>query len=355
MNKTTTLCVSILLAGTIGCASGQVGNRTSQNPRKRRVLLIAIDGLRSDGLLRHAPGLRAFGENNGHTWVSKVAIPISAPSWCTIFSGLSHERTGVTNNAFTGKTLSPSGNNLAAGRAKTVFNHLRENQLNSAVVSSGTWDGIKKIAAYSNPDNPHNRRVKSNDNRTHHEYAAQMKAIEAARRYIDAPDLDLVVFYTHHVDNAGHVYGHDPDVTQYAAAIAQADKAIGPLLEHVERRQQDHDEQWLILITTDHGGSSRWKLEQSRTGLAVLAQMDADKQINAGIPQIHLEGVHGLRKDDVIDNEQTTTFIIVKQGATKRDLGAARTSRDITPTVIDFLLPGKTDILSGLDGKSLLD
>jgi len=124
----------MVTSGVMACASAQASGRTPSTPPQRRVLLVTIDGLRSDALLAHAPRLRQYGERHLHTWKSTVAIPISAPSWCTIFTGLSHERTGVTNNAFTGPTLSASDNRLASGQEKTVFNHLRENQLSYAVV-----------------------------------------------------------------------------------------------------------------------------------------------------------------------------------------------------------------------------
>jgi hypothetical protein len=82
--------------------------------------------------------------------------------------------------------------------------------------------------------------------------------------------------------------------------------------------------------------------------------MDADRQINAGIPQVHLEGVHGLRQDGMIDHEKTTTFIVMKKGAHTGFLGAGKTNRDITPTVIEFVLPNSKVLLAGLDGAANL-
>jgi hypothetical protein len=82
-------------------------------------------------------------------------------------------------------------------------------------------------------------------------------------------------------------------------------------------------------------------LEQTAKGQAVLAKMDGDKQVNAGIPQIHLEGIHGLREDGAIDHHQTTTFILMKHGKKKGALGKGRTNKGITPTVLHYLLPKK--------------
>ena len=146
-----TLIPLVFLLGTVGSFTSQ--SRAAKKATTQRVLVIAIDGLRPDGVIRHAPNLHRFGKRHLATWTSKVAIPISAPSWCTIFTGLSHEHTGVTNNAFTGKTLSKTDNHLVTGKKKTVFTHLREHGVSYAVVSTGTWDGIQKIANYGNKGN----------------------------------------------------------------------------------------------------------------------------------------------------------------------------------------------------------
>ncbi len=354
LNSVWKVCLpSLVLGCTLGLASEP--SYAAKNDKDKRVLVIAIDGLRPDGVIRYAPNLTQFGKEHFATWKSKVAIPISAPSWSTIFSGLSHEHTGVSNNAFTGETLSESDNQLASGQQKTVFAHLNDHDVSYAVVSTGTWDGIQKIASYGGLENPKDRWVKAENNRTRTEYSTQNEGLKTALEYIDSGDIQMITYYTHHVDNAGHIYGHDPDVLQYAAAIGQTDDNMVKLLERVEVREKEHNEEWLVLVTTDHGGSSRWKLEQSEEGLAVLANMDADKQVNAGIPQMHLEGIHGLRDDGVIDHLQTTTFILMKHGDGQGDLGEGKTNKDITPTVLEYLLPKKKYARITLDGESLLE
>ena len=63
--------------------------------KRRRALLIAIDGLRPDALKLHAPNMYSFGQTKASTtWNSHVDIPISASSWATIFTGLNHKHTG---------------------------------------------------------------------------------------------------------------------------------------------------------------------------------------------------------------------------------------------------------------------
>ena len=72
---------------------------------------------------------------------------------------------------------------------------------------------------------------------------------EAARQITEnAPDLSWV--YLEYTDDMGHMFG---DSKQYNDAVELADKQIGQIWEAVKRRQKEHNEDWLIVITTDHG------------------------------------------------------------------------------------------------------
>jgi 2,3-bisphosphoglycerate-independent phosphoglycerate mutase len=250
------LLLFTFVLGTIGLFTSS--SQAAKNEKQQRVLVIAIDGHRPDGVVRYAPNLHEFGQRHLAAWRSKVAIPISAPSWSSIFTGLSHHHTGIMNNAFTGKTLSQTDNQLVTGKKKTLFTHLREQGVSYAVVSTGTWDGIQKIANYGNSGNPKDKWIKAANNRTQTEYAAQVKGVEVIMDYITSIDIRMLTFYTHHVDNAGHIYGHDPDVLQYADAILQTDKNMLKIIKLIETREKKHNEDWMVLVTTDHGDSSRW-------------------------------------------------------------------------------------------------
>jgi len=63
-----------------------------------------------------------------------------------------------------------------------------------------------------------------------------------------APDLSWV--YLEHTDDMGHMYG---DSQQFYNAVMAADKRIGQVWKAVQFRQQQHKEDWLVIVTTDHG------------------------------------------------------------------------------------------------------
>ncbi len=64
----------------------------------------------------------------------------------------------------------------------------------------------------------------------------------------EGPDLSWV--YLEHTDAVGHRLGDSPEMN---AAVQAVDKRLGIIWEAVEQRRKETGEEWLILITTDHG------------------------------------------------------------------------------------------------------
>ncbi|MCF0063812.1 alkaline phosphatase family protein [Dyadobacter chenwenxiniae] len=76
------------------------------------------------------------------------------------------------------------------------------------------------------------------------------KVVDEAASYIasDAPDLSWV--YLEFTDDMGHKYG---DSEQFHNAIKMMDDQMGRLWKAIQVREKDFNEDWLIVITTDHG------------------------------------------------------------------------------------------------------
>jgi hypothetical protein len=64
----------------------------------------------------------------------------------------------------------------------------------------------------------------------------------------DAPDLSWV--YLWYTDSVGHSYG---DSEQLYESITDLDQLMGQIYESIEYRIKYHEEDWLFVITTDHG------------------------------------------------------------------------------------------------------
>ena len=81
--------------------------------------------------------------------------------------------------------------------------------------------------------------------------ADERSADEAAKCIkANAPDLSWV--YLEYTDDMGHGYGDSP---QYYDAIEKMDAQVGRVWDAIKYREQHFNEDWLIIITTDHGRS----------------------------------------------------------------------------------------------------
>lgn len=64
----------------------------------------------------------------------------------------------------------------------------------------------------------------------------------------EAPDLSW--FYLQYTDDVGHEYGDGPEFDQ---AVMDMDAHLGKVWAAVSARQRAYDEDWLVVVTTDHG------------------------------------------------------------------------------------------------------
>ena len=105
-----------------------------------------------------------------------------------------------------------------------------------------SFDGLEKDTTRY----PHDKR---NDYMNNIDDAVAKKAAENIRG--EAPDLSWV--YLEYTDDMGHRYGDRPE---FYKAVALADQRVGLIWKAIQYRQQQHNEDWMIIVTTDHGRDS---------------------------------------------------------------------------------------------------
>ena len=76
----------------------------------------------------------------------------------------------------------------------------------------------------------------------------------------DAPD--AILWYIDRPDEAGHGSGYYPYSKEYQAAVRESDASIGEVLAAIAARPMFANEDWLIVITADHGGWDRFHGQQ---------------------------------------------------------------------------------------------
>jgi bisphosphoglycerate-independent phosphoglycerate mutase (AlkP superfamily) len=108
-------------------------------------------------------------------------------------------------------------------------------------------------------------------------------AADEAVKYLATGAADVVFVYFGHVDSTGHGYGFHPKSPKYTNAIEEADGHLGRVLDAIEKRQTRKQEDWLVVVTTDHGGKGRGhfpgvKEPEIRTGFLIVSGVSARKE-----------------------------------------------------------------------------
>jgi hypothetical protein len=207
---------------------------SSQN---RKVLIIGIDGTRSDAFQQantpHIDALLSDATFSYDSW--HTGITWSGPSWSTILTGVNWNKHGVTDNSFANKNF----NQYAP--LPTLAKQIKPN-LNCSIVAE--WDPL--IDEITNASWNHAVKVADGSN---------FPTADSAVIELQNPDIDLLFAYFDKVDLTGHTSMFSPTNSLYISAIQDVDSAVGKVLTALYARPTYSAEDWLILVVTDHGGT----------------------------------------------------------------------------------------------------
>ncbi len=202
----------------------------------RKVLIIGIDGTRSDALQQaNTPNLDALIANGLYTYDAwHCGITVSGPSWSTIMTGVWWNKHGVTSNTYTGSKFNEF----------PYFTTYASNMLpNLKCVQVVEWAPMSDNVYYDSWD----LKLKTPDGD-----GASTASVASAQ--LADPDLDCMFVYFDAVDLTGHSSGFSPTNPSYIQAIENVDTHVGTVINAVHNRPNYANENWLILVITDHGG-----------------------------------------------------------------------------------------------------
>lgn len=213
---------------------------TAQQPVKK-LLIIGIDGCRSDVIrkefapvmdsLLHMP-TTAYSlsmKNEFHT--------MSAPNWTSMLNGVHcfHHRTLRNNFAHCKPVKYPH-----------FYKYLKDAHPEYKTASLSNWVELNKCIVNGNADYAPLQEMSA------HEVSEQM--LHYLRLPTDSVPAASFAYYED-VDHAGHQSGFSPENPAYTSALKNIDMRVGALLQAVEARKEKYkNEDWLVIISTDHGG-----------------------------------------------------------------------------------------------------
>jgi len=219
----------------------------SAQEKSKHVLLLGIDGCRFDALTKaKTPNLDKL-RNAGIYSPTALILgdrykkndTVSGPGWGSINTGVWADKHNVQGNGFKEPKFD---------KYPHFFHYVKKSMPEAKTVSIINWPPIAQYIVSSADVSLNTKKGTS--------YAeADDDAAAAAIEHLSAEDSPIaMMLYLGEVDEAGHAHGFHPTVPQYIAAIEHVDTLIGSVLEAIEKRT---DEQWLIVVTSDHGGAGK--------------------------------------------------------------------------------------------------
>ena len=221
----------------VGCASdGLWGNVSdSSSPANPKVLFVGIDGLRGDGVSGSTmPRLDAIMREGAWTRTASTQLharTVSGPGWASMLTGVDANKHGISRNGgWEGMdrsypTLIGRSHELGL-RTATAINWL---PIQMMLIEPGSTDAVS---------------VGSDG----------LVAEEMVSR-LENEDFDVHFVAFDDVDRVGHQTGFTLDNPAYVEAIELTDERVGWMLDAIGNRANRKQEDWLVLVTSDHGGS----------------------------------------------------------------------------------------------------
>lgn len=228
-----------------GCGPRTQPDEPAADRRERKVLVIGIDGVRPDVLAElETPNLDRLIEAGTFSDAARTTRPtMSGPAWSSLLTGVWPAKHGVTGNAFIGKRFDRYPDFL------TRIEQVRP-RLHTFVALDWLPLGADTLGGPVIGDAPDVKYVV--DGYSFASWAAADSAV-VARAVTELRDTEV---------DAAFVYLGNPDEishethsigTPYRDAIELADAHVGLLVAALRARPTYADEDWLVIVSTDHG------------------------------------------------------------------------------------------------------
>ena len=281
--------------------------------QKRKVLLIGIDGLQFEKITEtKTPNFDKFKIKKAFTGgiygTNSQQVTSSGPSWLTILTGVWTDNHKIISNATNQVCDYPS-----------VFNRIKKGKKDSYLASISTWKNINLLL--------YKDMYKVNFST---QGGSDKESTDLALYQITEKSPDFIFFHLDEIDGAGHSKGFGKE---YQKSIIKADKNIGKLLKATLKRERKYNEDWLVIIVTDHG--------RGKGGYSHGNQTLSEKTIFIGMNKMGNSYFNSINNAKIIHNLKELEKFTLPQTS-------------IVPTILKHL---EVPILKewNLDSKSLIN
>lgn len=222
----------------------------------KKAIVIGYDGCRADALNLADGNFSAInkmledgascnlvycgGANYPETNTQKTS---TAPGWCSLLTGEWADKTGITGNGIT-KSL----------EYKTLMTTLTEEKIIDSAMFVTSWDG--HFATDNGTYNLEKAYCEEQGLNVDFEYCAgdTVSAFTVINNLNQEDCSDFIFAIYEGTDHSGHAFGFSTNNPIYQAGFRLNDVLAYRTLKAIESRETYESEDWLIIITSDHGG-----------------------------------------------------------------------------------------------------
>ncbi len=213
-------------------------------PALRKVLLIAIDGaVPSEYKTMALPVLEELKAHSKYSWDAFTAENSSdASAWKTLLTGISYTKHGIKDSSFMYIQDQNDHEHDIVASYPSMFSYILSSAKPDMKTSLITpWSNITQILAPEVADPV---------------LAIDDKAVkDSALTRIKAEKIDFITVNFNSLSAAGKQFGFSASATGYKEAATKIDGYIGELMAALKARPgYNKQEEWLVIITSTHGG-----------------------------------------------------------------------------------------------------
>lgn len=229
----------------------------AEGKTEKKAIVIGYDGCRADALTivkDEYSGINTILEDGGSlnlAYCGGVNYPdgdntqatSTAPGWCSLLTGVWAEENGVYGN---GQPMKPE--------CKTLMTDLIEKGTIDSASFITKWNGhfSKKDSTYINEkEYCEENGINVAFNKTTGNEGSMIKAAQDLKK-ADCPDFTIVIYEG--TDGNGHDFGFSMNNPIYRTGFGHNEKFAYDTIRTIKARDTFETEDWLIIITSDHGG-----------------------------------------------------------------------------------------------------